>query len=269
MKILEYFPHIKNRVSKDCDEELLMYSIRYGKEFVALNIKTPRGANCTRLENGAVLFRLIDYDDEYWAGSEGIYITTVGHPIKTNVDTKGGAFIGLTSFGEFEISFNNTEYYLSNDSYNSPSMEKFNKFWKLTPYDVSFRTPLNGEYSHIKGRIVPIDKKRYSYLEKMYGNGSEFIILDINVPKDSVHVRVDEGVMFWFADASSLDSKSYYVLSSVAKDKGSIFLNKSAIIHKYHYGENYHGYSYFMPSDIVSYDDNRKVNAFNNYWKNI
>lgn len=268
MSILERFPHINKRIVKGDDSELLMYSLKYEKEFVALNIKIPRGANVNRLENGGVLFRLIDDDDSYWRFSEGAYLTSSITPIKIKNDCKKTVYISRDAFGEFKRSYNTDEFYLTNDLYNSPSMSKFNKFWRITPYDEGYRTSLNGSLSHVKGRQVPIDKNRYSFLNKTYGNGDELIILDINVPENSIHTRVEEGVIFWVTDISG-DDKEHYVLSTVPKGPSQPIQNRSFIIYNNHYGNSFHGYNYYTPQERVRYDDNLKVMAFNQFWKKI
>lgn len=268
MSILEKFPHINKRIVKGDDSEVLMYSIKYAKEFVSLNIKMPKKSNYIRLENGGVLFRLLDDADTWWNGISKNFLTSITQPVIKKIDYQRALSIGIDAFGEFKKSYNDDEFYLTNDSYNSPSYQNFNKFWKLTPYDDGYRTPLNDTLSHVRGRQIPIDQKRYSYLNKTYGNGNELIILDIPVPEKSTHTRVEEGVIFWVTNFSG-DHKEHYVLSTVPKGDTQPVPRNSFVIYDSHYGNAFHDSSYYTPQERVSWDDRLKVTAFKRFWKNI
>lgn len=124
-KILELFPHIKNRIVTLSDEDLLSLVLTYGDDVVILDIDIPADAYSVRFGNG-VLFRLRD-DRFFTMLSSRIYEGTMAEVLGKfdscliSTRTEAGPFSRMKEHSRFGA------YRMSDDP------EIFNDFWRLTP----------------------------------------------------------------------------------------------------------------------------------------
>ena len=203
--LFDAYPHIKNRVIPLTDEEEFELLCTYGKTVVALDYRVPDDSLGTRFKNG-VLFRaasMAEIMNKPATKAGSVHLTTyLGDGINV-VRLSGHVMISQHTRSDFDAdNFDELGGILMTkqtsivDSYECYS--QFNSFWKLKKGDDGYKDIVAANFGDVTNRIVEVAPARRNEIEQRYG--PNFIIIDIQVPLASDHIKVEEGVLFWYGD---------------------------------------------------------------------
>lgn len=215
MNIIDQLPHIKRRVIPMDDDEQLMYRLKYGCEVVALDVEIEDEAIAEEY-NGGYIFRSFPLKKYRVSAAPNEYVLTSHlHEFECLSDIVEYARIEKGYFGKISVGgMGIHRMWHSTDV--TRNILSFNEFWKLYPFDDGYDFRNRISFFNICNARVVLSQERYVELASLYGDG--FIILNINVPVDVEHVRVDEGVLFWFDfDQTSIQSYPTYFLTTQYK----------------------------------------------------
>ena len=262
MTIIENHPHIKYRIIPMDDSDQLMFQLKYGCEVVALDVEIEDGAFAEEY-NGGYLFRSFQLKKYRVTASPDEYVlTSYLHEFESIHDISAYARIENGHFGKISLGGLGI-YRMWHSSDITRNVTSFNDFWKLYPFDECYNSKNRMSFVNICAARVKVSQERYISLASLYGNG--FIILDMDVPVEVEHIRVDEGVLFWFDfDHTSIQSYPTFFLTTQYNHPNPelrIFHSDYGVFKKREMG--------WRLTWDNSLDDEYSYTEFVNFWRNI
>lgn len=211
MTILEKHPHIKHRIIPMDVSDQLMFQLKYGCEVVALDVEIEDGAFAEEY-NGGYLFRSFPLKKYKSSATQNEYVLTSHlHEFENIADIIPYARIEKGYFGKISMGGLGV-HRMWHAADTTRNILSFNEFWKLYPFESGYNLKHTIPFFNIIIAGVKVPEERYIELASLYGNG--FIILKLDMPDTIEHIKVDEGVLFWFDfDQTSIQSFPSYFLT--------------------------------------------------------